>query len=617
MANGVEAVQLDYVALDASVRCNRTFFRSSRHFKNTIFAVPRVEVGGNGSTSVCAKVGPEGKRAFDINATENKDEFLLFLRIFFPTTAEKMANAGASQHTRDYDACNLDQVRDFLNRNATAENRVDTISRLPLTDIEVSIPGIEEPGRVLKDKGEADIINYYGTTQTVLFKINAKEYRYFINEVLKPDGLAANVKMVFKAKHRDGAIIVTIDTRTLSGSFATAVKGRTVMTKAEVAATIRGLNFSSAIKMSVDAGSKGSTERAEAMAMEKAMEAFASVPEVPSANPQQTDDAGDAQVSVKAVIDALASKVSRSFELEYNATESATAISKIVIRTKRMEDPNITQIELKAGYTHPTSSFYLRAGQSVSFIPAYTYIEDIDYDETRYHLTLAEMQELELHRRFPSMTSPYMTITNQNRNGVIVAEGTWVKHAIAPFFYRWRREQSFPVRSCTNATFKRLRPSQQMIEELPVLIGFSNEGGRGLYTLAELAQGKPGVWEGSYDLRTGQVRIKALMDLGLVNFKDEMKEDEDVVYRKSPVELDLVSEEVTNILGSMVRGVEKILNSDSQAISKQKTIVIHVLRQNEGGETLPPSVMSPSLPEVPRPPPRDETMSDQSTVPQK
>lgn len=46
-AAGIEAIQLDHVPIDASLRCDRIFFKSTQHFKGTIYALPRIMTDTN------------------------------------------------------------------------------------------------------------------------------------------------------------------------------------------------------------------------------------------------------------------------------------------------------------------------------------------------------------------------------------------------------------------------------------------------------------------------------------------------------------------------------------------------------------------------------------------
>lgn len=587
--NGVEAIQLDYVAIDSAIKCNRIFFRSSQHFKNTIFVVPRVVPGGSGATAACAAtVGPEGKRAFDISPTDDPDQFILSLRLYFPPTGQRLINQGASQYSRDLDACNLDLVKESLNKNKSEEEKVKVIARLPLTSIEVKIPNIEEVGLIGRNKDaseEADIINYYGTTQTAIFKITDKERRFFLNETLNPDGVVANVKMRFVAKHRDGSVRATVNRKTLAADFEAAVKGRTLMTKAEVAAKLSALKFSNSVQITSEAGRNGNLEKVEAMLLDKIMDQVNALPAPPEAKaPQAADDAGDAQVSVKAVVSAIASKIEADFGFQQIAApESATAQSEIRIRSKKINDPNIAQVEVRGAYADPSSPYIVRRDQTFEIVPAYHYVEDVKYVTTTSYMTHNDLIESELFQHFPNIISPFMKIENADYGGNPIAVGTYKDWSFLPYKYRWRRAEELPQRECGDLKYYEGNAGE--LASIPVRVSFSGLGDRKAYSLEEMTQPSR-FWEGSFDQDTGRIVIKAKIDLGVMTFRDRMVRGKDVVMNQN-VNLECVTEEVTSVWGDMNRSGAKVIKSDGRAITKQTTVVFNVTRPRADGEPAP------------------------------
>src|SRR5262249_23713018 len=104
---GVESAQLDYVALDSSVECNRIFFQSTQHFRHTLFVIPRVEAGS----------GIEGARKYSISPGDKPGTYRLSVRLYFPSSDEALKSTSASVLKRDFSACNWDEVKHSINKN--------------------------------------------------------------------------------------------------------------------------------------------------------------------------------------------------------------------------------------------------------------------------------------------------------------------------------------------------------------------------------------------------------------------------------------------------------------------------------------------------------------------
>ncbi len=570
-AGAVGGVQLDYVALDASAQCNRIFFRSSQHYKNTIFVAPRVVPGP----------GPQGKRLYDIAATEEAGEYILSLRLYFPANDEQIKGRSASRNHRDLDACNWDLVKASINRHARNEDeKVLKISRMPLTSIEVALPGIAEIGRIGRSKDateESDILYYYGSSLTAFFKINEKERALFLQQVVNPDGLAAQIKMRFQAQSRNGSVNATVDVKSVQANFAAAAKGKVKMTKAEVKTSLRASMTSSSIQVTSEAGKNGSLEKIEAMVMEQVMkEMAAAVEALPSETPQ-ADAGDDTLVSVSAVMNALASKVSKQISFQQIAApESATAQTEIKLKSARINDPNLFEIEMQAHFPDPTTPFVVQAGQTFTITPSHSYIEKIEYVESKSFLSAGQLQEMELHRQFPNIVAPNVHITNREVNGVLMAVGSWYPFNLAlnAINYRWIRTERFPERTRTKQT--RFAPTMEGLAKIPVSVSFTAMGDRYAFQVAELI-GDRGFFEGHFDAGSGRIIISAKQNLGAVRFVEQMTSAQDVAYSDDPIVMDSVVEERNPFFRQTV-SAPVVLKKDDDALILQKTIVFNVTR---------------------------------------
>jgi len=569
----VDAIQLDYVALDASVQCNRIFFRSSQHFKNTIFVVPRIIAGA----------GPNGKRPFDIAATDEDGQYILTLRVYFPSSDEHIKSGLGTRAERDFDACNFDEVKGALNAGAADADRVLRIARMPLTSIELTLPGVADKGRIGRTADaseEVDILHYYGASLNAYFKINEKEKAAFLQQALNPDGIGVQVKLRFQAKQRNGAVTATINTQTVQANFAAAVKGKTVMAKGEIKAALRTSFTSNSITVVSEAGKGGSLEKYEAMVIEQAMKDLAAAVEaLPPATAEAAE--GDSQVvAVSAAMNALVSKISKQISIQaIAAPETATAQAEIKLKATRIPDPNLFDIEMPASAADPSSPFIMRKGQTFAISPAYSFVDKIEYESRESYLTAGELKELGLHRRFPNIVAPNVYVANQEINGELMAVGSWYPWNTLPSMvsYRWIRTEKFPKR--TRVSHSRYQPTREALAKIPVAISFSALGDRFMYQMKDLL-GDKGAFEATFEEATGRVFITAKQDLGAVHFRECMTGKDDVGYieEEGGFITDSVVEEYNPFLRSRGRSAPYAIKKEDEAMSLQRTIVFLVTR---------------------------------------
>ena len=588
----VEATQLDYVALDANLQCNRIFFQSSQHFKNTIFVMPRV----------VPSPGPDGFRTFDIVPTDNPNQFILNLRLYFPQNYDVLQTAGASTLKRDFGDCNMDNVKWSLNsRIADKNNWIKTISPIPLTSIEAKIPHIADVGRIGltpaqagAEADEVDILDYNGKSLTAIFKITNAEKDYFERQVVSPDGLVASIRFRFQARHRDGSVVAKIDVAAIQAGFAAKVSGQTLIAKADVATTLKSVMDDRNISITSETGASDAFEKMRNTIIEKVLKETSLTADATPAGASESAKAEGGKVAVKLVLDVIATKLSREISFNQIALpETATAQTEVQIRQTGVDDPNILAIRVKSGYQDPNTGFAIKAGQTVSFSAARSYVNTYVYNEVITHLNLADIEKYGLARYFPDMNDPGMTIRNQHVDGsnpIAVGKYTYLKGygnpISSPSNYYWIRTQRYPEIQQSRSI--RIPKTLEALEGLKIALSFSRVGNGNLIPIPSLL--KPNSYfQGVYQVDTGRITITALQDLGTMSFRELPGfAANDNEYKEQKIDTDTVVQvQDRPVRGKVNSGNEVVLHSDADAIVKQKVVVLNVTFP----EVLPPGAL--------------------------
>jgi hypothetical protein len=636
----VEATQLDYVALDASVECNRILFQSSQHFKRTIFAMPRLVPG----------TGLEAGRVYEISPAERPGFYHLYLRFYFPANDEVIKGSAASSFKRDLQACNWDAVKHAINKSIPdSRDRIETVSRIPLTSLEVRIPGIRSVARIgrsqdeavfvekptakgpmnTKDtakEGEANIIDYYGRSLTAHFLINEADRAFFERQIVSGSGMPVEIQLRFQARSRDGSVHARIDTQNLIANFEaqTSIQGLKFLTGAQVAVALRASLNEKSIQISTESGSSATIQNVADKIFDKVMnEISLSIPAKPEAKAADgkppAGGAAEGKIALAAALDVLRTKVSS--EISYNnftGSEVATAQTELAFRVDRLNDPNVAEVELKAGYKDPSAGFTMNAGQSITINAAFWFIEKIKYPEVSVYLNLSDLKLLELGTVFPDILDHQMEINNIELNGILFAEGKWKALSLVPNFqrYRWRRVIRTADRVRTSSGV--IEPTAEAMAELPVAISFSELGDRRFFKIKDLmASGATDTKSGAivenpyvstlFDRTTGRLVLTAKQNLGTIRFRDLMTDTASLKVEPKGVVLEEVVQETLNPWGKRSITQRHSLKSDADPIVLQKTLLLYVgrprvLKASElsaiksRAQTLTPTTRSPKLP---------------------
>lgn len=573
--SGVEAAQLDYVALDTSVECNRILFRSSQHFKHTLFVIPRIVPG----------TGVDGARTYNIVPTGKPGVYDLTINLYFPSNDEVLKSSTASVIKKDNMACNWDEVKYSLNKNIQdPQLKITTIGKIPLTSIELRIPEIKDVGligRSITTNEEADILDYYGKSLAVHIKITEAEKSIFQSKLVSQDGIGAIVKFRFQARSRNGSVHASVNLENLVQNFSAAAsaKGLKFLASGDLETTLKSSLTENSIRITNESGTTEDSARITNMLIDKIFKEVSLSTENISAGATKQAKAGSGQVSVAAVIEILKTKINS--EISYNlvaAPESASAQTEIKLRTDRLNDPNVAEVTLIAGYGAPSLGLTLNSGQSTTITPSYWSLDKINYIENRKYLSSGEIQNLNLGSYFPDLLEQSMVVQDIDINGTLLAEGKWTplsgsSPVAMPGKYRWVRIQKEPIRFRDSSNI--IQPTLEALTQLPIFVSFSELGDRRLFKLSELLEENP-FWSATYDTLTGRLIVTAKQNLGTLRFHDRMRGKENIQYASIP--LDQVFQIRTGFWGGLTYQKAHTLREDPRSIILQKSIVLSVTR---------------------------------------
>lgn len=583
-ANGVQAVQLDYVPLDSSIQCNRIIFTSSHRYRSTLFYMSRIVPG----------TGIDREHPYAITHGKVKGTYNLDINFYFPSDEEKLKKAKASSFKIDENACNWTQVKASVNEGVTdpLQKKIYT-SPIPLSCVEVRLPGIAataSKGQCASNDGEVDILTYLGQSLRFTFVITEEERRAFESNIVTQQGVAAAVKLKFVATKRNGALTARVNFGTLVQDFQAnaAVKGLQFVEVDQLSLVLRNSISSKSISIVREGGSSAATnqelQQVGQTILDAIMKEISMLPPVVQET-EKIQKAGQGggvaikpKVSIAAALQLLQSKSSSEFTQEIIAApETATAMSEIKLQVDRINDPDISEVVIRAG-DHDPAWENVSAGESFTINPAYWAVDRIKYIRYRNFLTRSDIVKLNLATDFPRLLNPSLQVKDVTINGTYLAQGQWSPFAIpyltSPRIYHWIREQVNAIR--TQMQSGRIDATREAFEKLNVFVSFSRIGGGKMFSLNELIQDNP-FWVGFYDSITNRLVITAKKDLGVVFFREKMNSKEEHQLGK-PIVLDRIFEQRTPVWGPTEQLAEKILVDDDSPLIVQKKVVFFVTK---------------------------------------
>jgi hypothetical protein len=639
-AAGVEGAQLQPVPVPVDSSCNRIFFRSSQHFNHTVFVVPHAVPGTMGDSDVRSFTFAPIPGANMQDATGRK--WFLYLKLRFPSDGEVSLGRGASSQTIDEHMCDFDTVKVQINR-ADPSLKIFTIAPIPLTSIQVNIPGIQDVGSIgltaedhsriaTKDdtasRNEPDIIQSNGETLTAIFKVTDAEKEFFQNAM--SNGVTVTVRYQFQASQRLGSITATVDLNSLASNFKAAVKGQVSIVKGQIGATLKNAVDNRSVTITSEGGSGDAFNKIQSQIVDKIMQEVSMGAQ--AAAPADAK-AGDDAVPVSAVLDIIKSRIGSNFSFnQMSLPERATAQQEVQFRATTVYDSNIKHISLQSGYTDPSSGFTLNAGQQFTISPAYWYIDNIDYSQVQLvdYISVSKMNELRLASLsgFPDLRDPrmkiknnitdkdiekmadqpesslgkaYQALTSKDDEQNVHAIGTywWFSPLIkAPGQYFWLRTKSYPNRNRDGYEKHVAAATVEEFKQIPVGLTFSALGDRAIIPFANLLTPND-FWSAKFDPTTRRLILSAKVNLGTIQFRplakfDAMNDKGIPDFKEAAVNLETVQEVLqAGMVGARKIGDPVVVARDARAIVRQKTMVFYLTQPEKTPDT-PEAARAPS-----------------------
>lgn len=515
-AGGIEAIQLDYVANDVSLKCDRIFFRSTQHFKGTIFALPRVipDVDDHFEDLVRIVKNPKD--------TPGKP-YILGFSIYFPRDDEEIKSKTTFDEAAKFKACDFERVKNYHNK-INPDDPIHTVASMPITSFTISLPDFVVTEKLVfndEEKSNEDIIDYQGKTFDFTYEITEKEMRA-IKEA--PNGIQARVRFKFQARRRDGSLSIQLSTDELATNFEAHLhaQDKTKIAKGEIEAAVRVALKATNLSINTQEGSAEFSGIAGKIIDQVLAGLNFNIKDVVPGEPAKLEDS-DAQIDVKIVAEVIRSKVDSN--IEYNnvkAAEEASAETTVQLEPSQL-DPNVIQLRVAAGEGDAVLNRAILRGDTVTITPAYYSELEFQYQEKVSYLTEQQIKSDEYSRFFRQMlTSGRWNIENQNRSGFDVGVVTpTIMSAPKDYFlteYAWRRVERLRVVSANPRTTMGTTPED--FDRFPVTVAFSNVGGqRRRFAFNELI-GTNDYWTAHYDKFLGSIVLTANQDLGTLVLKE-------------------------------------------------------------------------------------------------
>jgi len=576
-AGGIDSVRLDPVAIDARVDCDRVFFSSSNRLQGTIYVMPRVAIGTAADSQLFAiEPDPQGG-------------YILHVGIYFPRDDERM-KVQFNRNMPEVSRCNFETVQYYLNKKASSnDQRVENISRMPLTSISVTIPGISKPytiGQLANNSNaDVDILSYFGSSYTAEFHLTEDEKDNVQRRLAHAQGLQFNVTFRFQARRMDGSVTAEVDWKALAGSIKAQASAKLVVSKPELEAMIAGSMSNTNVRISREEGESEAFKKIADRIVDMVLDQKDLVIEIPKGTDKDKDkdakaEKGDKTFNVKAVIGFLAKQSSKAFHYEQvGKAESATAETAVSIST-RITDPWTREILVIAGERDPTLPDVIKKGQSIRITPAYSFETKLEFKDKKSYLTAQQIKDLDLQFQFPELQSGRMKITNQEVNGYLagighmsLAAGPDAKLQIyTPTRYQWIRTERVPeeIAGKSNRVYEN-GVTIGALKNIPISVTFS-ELGRKLYSLADLI-GENSDFKAKFT-DSGAVILTAKHDLGLMTLRESYQEGVD--YSAESVVYDQVEQFAYGPMGGVKRSGPVTLQSNRRTKTRSKTTVIYV-----------------------------------------
>ncbi len=188
-----DGVSFDPVPTDVNIECNYHILQGTQRFRGTYFVIPKVNIARDREDKVAIKMLPlaNGNISFD------------FALNFQRGTEARETKAGLPESERYANTCNFEKLRSNINRHyeelKQPENKVWSLSPLPITNIEVRIDGIGKP--VLMSPPDTNITTWLGETMSGSIELSKEDADRLLAKVSR--GLGIQLQTAFKFEARE------------------------------------------------------------------------------------------------------------------------------------------------------------------------------------------------------------------------------------------------------------------------------------------------------------------------------------------------------------------------------------------------------------------------------
>lgn len=188
-----DGVSFDPVPTDVNIDCNYHILQGTQRFRGTYFVIPKVSIARDREDKVAIKLLPlaNGNIAFD------------FALNFQRGTEARNTKAGLPDAERYANTCNFEKLRENINKHyeelKQPENKVWSLSPLPITNIEVRIDGIGKP--VLMSPPDTNITTWLGETMSGSIELSQQDAERLMAKVSR--GLGIQLQTAFKFEARE------------------------------------------------------------------------------------------------------------------------------------------------------------------------------------------------------------------------------------------------------------------------------------------------------------------------------------------------------------------------------------------------------------------------------
>lgn len=518
---GLQAVQLETIPTNILVDCNRTFFKSNEKDARVMYVTPHVVAG---------RAAVDGDRPeVHINTTPQPGKYILNIGVFFPRNGEGSISGYSSRDSHST-VCNYDAVTHYLNKIIDDEDKkYQSTNHLPLTSIEISIPGIRVSpyviGRIVRGESteQVDILEYLDNSYTAEFLINDDQLEYINERLVRDEGLQLDIRFRFQSRRKDGSITVDIDGSEVAKNFRAAAAGQKLIAKADLKGTIQSAVTRSNINIDVQAGQTDAFAHIATQIVKKVLDNVDFETNIERVDAEHVGtELKDKALSVSAVAEYLSSQMETHFSFNLSTTASdTTAQTTTRVHSMHPLDPSVVELRLRDSFPPVNTTDFIHAGETVKITPAYRYLVRRRWKEKKTYFSVEQMDHLGIHETFHEITNGKMELKDVEKNGQFYARGVWWGAWVAPMpwhpTYRWRRIQRYPVTAGRVKVERFNVKTEEDLVDVPVSVAFSKINSYNPFTLEELLEENE-LFEAKFEY--GTIVLTAKRDLGTMRLRE-------------------------------------------------------------------------------------------------